>query len=414
VTREVAMRRALFLIALLLPSLSPVCAADAPAFPKFESREIEKGLDVGYAVLLVDVNADKKLDIVVVDTHRVVWYENPTWKRRTILEGTTAKDNVCIAAHDIDGDGKIDLALGAGWRPANTKSGGTLQWLKQPDNLDKEWKLYPIAEEPTLHRIRFADLDGSGKPALIVAPLFGRGSSAKQNYQDGRPVRLLAYHVPKDPTRDRWKEELLDNGLRVMHNFIPVPAKAGKGADVLTASYEGVHRVFRDNGKWKREKIGAGNQDTPKGSRGASEIKQGKLKDGAAFIATIEPWHGHQVVVYTPPAKKGELWQRLVVDEELKWGHAVWCADLDGDGSDELIIGVRDDKALKPGQRRGVRVYKALDAKGSKWQRYLIDEGGVAVEDLACADLDGDGKIDIVAVGRQTKNVRIYRNPGKK
>src|SRR5437764_7277795 len=87
----------------------------------FEVKEIEKGLDIGYAVLLVDVNGDRKTDIVVVDTHRVVWYENPTWKRRLILDKTTQRDNVCIAAYDIDGDGKIDLALGAGWNPGNTK-----------------------------------------------------------------------------------------------------------------------------------------------------------------------------------------------------------------------------------------------------------------------------------------------------
>ena len=107
------------------------------------------------------------------------------------------------------------------------------------------------------------------------------------------------------------------------------------------------------------------------------------------------------------------MWQRHVIDEQLKWGHAVWCADLDGDGKDELVIGVRDDLGKASGEKCGVRVYKALDAKGTKWKRHLVDEGGVAVEDLACADLDGDGKIDMVAVGRATKNVRIYRNVGK-
>jgi hypothetical protein len=32
------------------------------------------------------------------------------------------------------------------------------------------------------------------------------------------------------------------------------------------------------------------------------------------------------------------------------------------------------------------------------------------VEDLAAADLDNDGRPDIVAVGRATHNVRIYWN----
>ena len=39
--------------------------------------------------------------------------------------------------------------------------------------------------------------------------------------------------------------------------------------------------------------------------------------------------------------------------------------------------------------------------------------GGVAVEDLAVGDLNGDGKPDIVAVGRATKNVKIYWNGQK-
>jgi hypothetical protein len=383
------------------------------AFPRFKVQEIENGLKVGYAVLPVDVNHDGKKDIVVVDTTRVVWYENPTWKRRTIIDQQTKPDNVCIAAHDIDGDGLVDFALGAEWKPFNTSAGGTLQWLKRGKTLDEPWTVFPIDTEPTVHRIHFADVDGDGKPELIVGPLMGRGSSAKNNWLDGQPLRLLAYRIPKDPTRQRWVPEVLDQSLHVMHNFWPVPSLTGKGQDILTASYEGVNLVTRDaDGKWTRRHLGTGDQSNPKGKRGASEIKLGKLKSGRKVIATIEPWHGDHVVVYTEPADPKGLWDRHVIDSKLRWGHAVSFADLDGDGGDELIIGVRDDLSKQPGERRGVRIYKALDERGTRWARHIVEDGGVAVEDLAVADLDGDGRPDIVAVGRQTGNARIYWNRG--
>jgi hypothetical protein len=384
------------------------------ALPHFRVQEIETGLKVGYAVLLVDLNADGKKDIVVVDTNRVVWYENPTWKRRTIIQGQTKPDNVCITAYDIDGDGQLDLALGADWKPFDTNDGGTIQWLRRGKTLDDPWTLYPIATEPTVHRMRFADLDGSGRASLVVCPLMGRGSSAKNNWIDGVPVRVLAYGIPHDPTRDRWVPQVIDQGLHVVHNFWPVLSARGPGQDILAASYEGVTLLSRETPeKWARQHLADGNQANPKGNRGASEIKQGRLKGDRRFIATIEPWHGHQVVVYTPPDRPGELWQRHVVDEKLRWGHAVWCADLDGDGDDELIIGVRDNLSEQPQERRGVRIYKAVDGEGKRWARHIIEAGGVAVEDLAVADLDNDGRPDIVAVGRQTGNVRIYWNQGK-
>jgi hypothetical protein len=389
-------------------------ADEVVKFPRFRMQEIERKLGVGYAVLPADLNHDGKTDLVVVDQTRVLWYENPTWKSRVILQGQTKPDNVCIAAHDIDGDGKLDLALGADWKPANTRSGGTLQWLRRGRSLEEPWTLFPIGTEPTVHRIRFADVDGDGKPELLVAPLHGRDSSAKGNWTDGQPVRVLALQIPKDPTRDRWVPQVLDQTQHVMHNFWPVPARGGKGMDVLTASYEGVWLLSREGMRWTPRQLGEGNQASPKGSRGASEIKQGTLEGGRPYIATVEPWHGNQVVVYTPPTEPGRLWARHVLDDRLRWGHAVWCADLDGDGGEELIIGVRDDLSEKAGERRGVRVYKALDGQGTRWARHVVEDGGVAVEDLAAADLDGDGRPDLVAAGRQTHNLRIYWNEGVK
>jgi hypothetical protein len=418
---------------LLVRYLFAACAAAVPlsAFaadlPKFKMQEIDTGLKIGYAVIAADIDGDKKPDLVVVDQHKVVWYKNPgttdgEWKKYTILDGKTRPDNVCIAAIDIDGDGLPELVLGAAWKPFDTATAGQLVWLKRGKDVTQEWTMYELpCDEPTVHRVRVFDIDGSGKPAIVMVPLMGRDATAKANWTDGRPVRIVAYKVPaKDPEKkENWKQTVLSDELHVVHNFaflrtLDLPPKYDPM--ILTASYEGVGLLRRSADKWTLSNLGEGNQANPKGNRGASEVKAGSVGKDAPVIATIEPWHGNQVVTYTG-AKEFGKWDRHVIDEQLRWGHAVWFADLDGDGSDELIVGVRDDSNPKAGdtfkERRGVRIYKCTDGKGVNWDRTILDDGGVAVEDLTAADLNGDGKIDIIAVGRQTGNCRIYWNLGK-
>lgn len=412
---------------------------DAPkspdGFPRFKVQEIDTGLKIGYAVITTDIDGDTKPDIVVVDQHKVVWYQNPTWKKRTILDGKTKPDNVCVTAIDIDGDKLPELVVGAGWRPTDTKTPGTLQWLKRGKTLDDEWTMHPIpCDEPTVHRIRAIDLDGDGKPEIVMAPLQGRDSTAKGNWTDGRPVRILAYKVPaKDPEKaESWKPEVISEELHVVHNFCEGTGWPG----LFAVSYDGLHSVTRDKGgKWKTARVGEGDQSNPKGSRGASEVAggacesirmvgdqfRGALISHDVFVGTIEPWHGNKVVVYEPKDNApGKLYERRVIDEQLRWGHAVKFADLTGGPEtgtvhfDHLIVGVRDNptKDDKFTEKRGVRIYRH-DPKAKKWDRYILEDGGVAVEDLTVADLNADGKPDIVAVGRATMNARIYWNQGK-
>src|SRR5207248_5721813 len=117
--------------------------------------------------------------------------------------------------------------------------------------------------------------------------------------------------------------------------------------------------------------------------------------------------------VYTPPKAGDGLWDRHVLDTTLAEGHGVWLADLDGDGTDDIVIGSRGGA---PHQGRGVFVFTMTSPSGNAsdatWARHVIDDTDMAAEDLAAADLNGDGKIDIVAGGRATHNVKIYWNEG--
>lgn len=380
-------------------------------------QELATRLEVGYAVRLVDMNGDQRLDIAIVDSKRFLWLSNPNWEEHVIFEDRDAKfDNVCFAPNDVDGDGRTDFAVGRDWQPNNAQSGGTIGWLQQPNQSDKPWSYHAIAEEPTTHRMQFVDLDGDQRAELLVSPLKGRNTTAPDFKEAG--VRQLVFKIPANPVQDAWPVTVLNDSLHVTHNFFPMNWDSDPLTEVLFVSFEGVHLADRGkDSKWGITQLGIGDQES-KPNRGASEIKVGRMASGSKFIATIEPWHGDKVVVYTEPSKgksaPAGLWTRHVLDADLRWGHAVWCSNLDHDADDELIIGVRDDLDPKDStKRRGLRIYDPIDVSNQKWTRQLIDPGSVAIEDLTAGDLNGDGRIDVIAVGRQTHNVKIYWNEGK-
>ena len=384
---------------LLLVASSITYAAELK-MPSFKAADVDTKVEIGYGLAIADVNGDKKPDILLADKNLIVWYENPSWTKHIIAEKLTQLDHVCIAAMDIDGDGKAEVAAGAGWNPGDTINSGAVFYLIPPADRTQKWEPVPLHHEPTVHRMRWVK-NQEGQYDLIVAPLHGRGN--KNGQGDG--AKILAYKKPANP-KEEWKTEVLDDSLHMTHNFDPVQWDKDPAQELLIGSKEGTFLLDRSGSKPTKKQLG-GNE-----GGGAGEVRLGKLPNGKRFFATVEPMHGTTLAVYSEPDSSSAdgLWSRKVLDSSLADGHAVACADLAKSGSDQVVVGWR--AMNKPGTRVGIKLFAPKDRDGTEWAQMMVDDNGMACEDLTVADLDGDGKLDIIAAGRATKNLKVYWNQG--
>lgn len=371
-----------------------------PPTLKVRPQTIDDQIQIGYGLAIADVDGDGKDDILLADKKEIVWYKNPTWTKYRMVGQLTPEDNVCIAARDIDNDGRAEVAVGAGWNPSDTMKSGAVFYLVPPKDRTQEWEPVRLQNEPTVHRMNWV-LDHDERYYLAVLPLYGRGNKNGE----GEGVRIMGYRRPPDP-HGVWETFMLNDELHATHNFEPVRWDGpGKSEDLLVASREGLMIITWEKTHWYTQQLT---------TNAASEVRSGKLPSGRRLLASIEPFHGNELVVNTPVMTfiGNILWdrKRVVLDDTLVQGHALATGDVLGIGWDQIVVGWRGPIPPEEGVPVGIKVFAPTDKRGYQWKLNAVVDDKMACEDLKLADLNGDGKLDIIASGRATHNVVIYWN----
>ena len=361
-----------------------------PTIPEFEAQVLDDDIDIGYGLAIGNVDTDGQPDILLADKKQFVWYKNGSWERHVLIENLTQRDNVAIAARDIDGDNLVEIAVGAMWNPGETSDksvSGAVYYLIRPPEPTMQWEPVRLPHDPTTHRMQWISA-GETDNHLVVLPLHG----IDNRDGEGDGVRVQLYTKPEDP-RATWSTRVLDNNMHMTHNFDVVESE--NSTSLYFASKEGIRQSVFD-GRWSASAAQVDGLTT-----GAGEVRVGSLVD-KAIIATIEPMHGTNLVAYLGDGER----QRVVLDTTFAQGHALAVADVLGLGRDQIVAGWRNPDA---NGEVGIRLY-IPDESGSSWSIFVIDENTMACEDLKVADLNADGKLDIVAAGRSTNNLVVYWN----
>ncbi len=327
------------------------------------------------ACAAIDVNRDGRLDIFCGG----FWYEAPTWKRHTTREVPMIRgryDDYSNQPLDVNQDGWTDVVS------INYRS-KSLFWIEHPGPSLGAWRTHLIDSPGRSETGRLADIDGDGQ--LDVLPngtdfaswyrfatvdgetqwtrhalpdeLIGHGLGAGDINGDGQADLVSTRgwaQAPKDPRRERWPW----HGEFQLHRDGSIP--------IL------VHDVDLD---------------------GDADLIWGR---------------GHNIGLYWMEQQVDNgtrRWQIHAIDTSWSQPHSIELADVDGDQVQDLVAGKRylGHDGKDPGEFDPLVIYwYQFDPDRRSWKRHDVSFGDACGFDLdpKCADLDGDGDIDILAATR--------------
>jgi len=115
-------------------------------------------------------------------------------------------------------------------------------------------------------------------------------------------------------------------------------------------------------------------------------------------------YYGNELLLFVNDGGSPPSWERHVIDDEFVEALAVSVVDLDGDGLPDIL----------GGSAAGAEVawWRNLGGSPPAWSRWTIDDAVPGAHDVAGADLDDDGDVDVIAVSFEDDEILWWRNDG--
>lgn len=366
-----------------------MCSSAPVPSVRFERRLIA---DERYeSATVFDVDGDGHLDIV----SGAFWYPGPDFSSKCPIAPPMAVGEYFDAFGeipvDVNGDGYLDVVTGGWWSKA-------IRWNENPRGARQSpWPVHQIAEVGSVECVKAWDLDGDGN--LEIVP-----------NTPGGPQRV--YKLVTDEAgrgRGTFKEHVLRDE----------PSGHGLGCGdingdgrldlVLPGGWlEAPERLWEEPWRWHPElELGAA----------SVEIVVADVNGDGLADLIVGQAHNYGLDWWEQQISNGKRsWIRHPIDPHNSQYHDLRWVDLDGDGQCELVTGkrYRAHNGHDPGAYDPIGIYY-FKWTGEAFAKEVISYGDIRVGtgcgiDFEVADLDSNGRLDLVAPGKD--GLYVFHNTG--
>jgi FG-GAP-like repeat len=385
---------------------------DTPSFHRIDLKPFDRGLPVRgqwrNGFVIADMNGDGHPDIVHGPPRKggsrpMIFLGDGKGNWKLWAEATYPNvpfDYGDVAVGDLNGDGHLDLVVASHLRGITAMlgdgKGKFTPWTQGIElTLPGSGETKPAFSS---RAIEVYDWNRDGKPDIVAAaegPLLattGRGGGDESSEAFRRGVRGVRVYlnqgdgtwVAKDePANDFFSDSLAHGDLNGdgLPDFV-----AGSG--VFGAKE--IVGLGQADGTWKRIGLDVLRPGIVPAVAVADFDKDGRDDIAVAYIANeLGVWRSGIDIYYSRP---GDTWERkpLVNAEGTEGVYSLAAGDLDGDGARDLAaVTGKGDLWIFLGDGKGGFVRETAQAGGG--------EAGCRGFHVALADLDGDGKDEVVA-----------------
>ena len=380
-----------------------LCSGKPDGSLRFEEHLVMAGYTYSFGIAAADLDGDGDLDLTSADAlpnNSLYWFENDglgRFKKRLIQKDDPER----LERHaigDIDMDGHPDVVI-------VKNLVGDLLWFKNSGTPTDEmlWKRHVITNKKLrgAYDVALADFDGDGD--LDVAASSWRLSN-----------NFVWFENDGTPADGEWKMRIIEANLKETRMIRVADVDGDNDPDLVGTAREAPLVVWYENtGKpaqtgWKKHVI----DDQSVQPIHGEVVDLDRDGDMDVLMAFGMGFSGNakseQVAWYEndgTPSTGG--WKKHIIRQGLVGVFEAVTADFDGDKDLDVVATVWNG----PGQ---VVWFENSGNPTGHWTMHLIKDKWRRANQVITADLDGDGKLDIVAGAERGSNeVRWWRNLGR-